>query len=442
MLNRRLFWLSTFIALTSIAALAEPPTGWRTESLSFRALNMTGKGSELWVCGTDEGLAVSSDGGEHWVVKHHSTDGALLLNVGFSNEKFGYAAGSGGLYLTTEDGGETWASHHANADAILQVSFSDAKHGMIRTTPSLLFTNDGGETWNPVSAGQNLDDLKKYRYSFSLVALDTGHMAAMMKQGAAEYEGQGFLITQDSGKSWKFVTIPNTTLHSFLRVGDKYWTIGTEVIHKDQPGGGYGVPVALYSSDGDKWEHSDRDISSCRLHTCVACTPRGCLSANGTITNFFSDSATHYSEFAGKRELTTKWAAAGAAICFVGDGLQCTSLSSVSNPSEIDIPLPSAVGPGPLGTSVAEGVHCLMCALDRIIVNEKAQGSYTIKMTLEIAKNGTITAVTLQDTPTPEVRSRIEQQVKEWIFEPYLKGGVATGVKLNTEIRVTLIKSR
>lgn len=83
-----------------------------------------------------------------------------------------------------------------------------------------------------------------------------------------------------------------------------------------------------------------------------------------------------------------------------------------------------------------------MCALDRIIVNEKAQGSYTIKMTLEIAKNGTITAVTLQDTPTPEVRSRIEQQVKEWIFEPYLKGGVATGVKLNTEIRVTLIKSR
>jgi hypothetical protein len=27
--------------------------------------------------------------------------------------------------------------------------------------------------------------------------------------------------------------------------------------------------------------------------------------------------------------------------------------------------------------------------------------------------------------PIPEVKSRIEQQAQEWIFEPYLKDGVA-----------------
>ena len=58
-------------------------------------------------------------------------------------------------------------------------------------------------------------------------------MAVMMKQGPAQYEGQGFLVTGDSGKSWKFAGIPNTTLYSFLRASGKYWTVGTEVIHKD-----------------------------------------------------------------------------------------------------------------------------------------------------------------------------------------------------------------
>jgi hypothetical protein len=46
-------------------------------------------------------------------------------------------------------------------------------------------------------------------------------MAIMMKEGAAQYNGQRFLVTQDSGKSWKFIAIPNTTLYSFLRVGGK-----------------------------------------------------------------------------------------------------------------------------------------------------------------------------------------------------------------------------
>jgi hypothetical protein len=34
-------------------------------------------------------------------------------------------------------------------------------------------------------------------------------------------------------------------LYSFLRVHGKYWAVGTEVVHKDQPGGGYGVPVLV-----------------------------------------------------------------------------------------------------------------------------------------------------------------------------------------------------
>lgn len=437
------FLLISFVAFFVSRAICQDKSesDWHARSVPFRVLNATSSGSSLWVCGTDEAVAVSSDAGEHWQVKHTTPDGAVLLNISFANEKFGYAAGTGGLFLTTEDGGETWTSHTAGKDAILQASFSDEKHGLIRTLTSLQFTIDGGTNWALVSAGQNSEDIKHFPYTFSLVALDSTHMAVMMKEGSAQYEGQRFLVTDDSGKSWKFIAIPNTTLYSFLRVSGKYWTVGTEVIHKDQPGGGYGVPVALYSSDGEKWDHSNNDLSSCKPQMCIACTTEGCLSSNGTITDVFSDK-TSYLEFPSNRELTPKWAANGSALCYVGNGLQCAPVKSVVKPTPGDIPLPTAVGPGPLGAPQPEGPHCIVCSMDRLLIDKKAQGAYTIKLAVEIAKNGIVKTVVADGAPTPEVKSRIEQQAQEWIFEPYLKDGAAVNVKLNTSVRVNVIKPR
>jgi photosystem II stability/assembly factor-like uncharacterized protein len=445
-----------WVFLTAGVAAAEDKSSsdWHAQTLPFRVLNATDIGQSLWVCGIDETLAMSSDAGEHWHIKHEVADGAVLLNVGFVNPKFGYSAGTGGLILTTEDGGETWSRHSAAKDAILQVSFSDDKHGLIRTFSSLLFTVDGGTSWALVSAGQNSEDIKHFPYTFSLVALDSRHMAVMMKEGSAQYSGGRFLVTEDSGKTWKFVAIPNTNLYSFLRVSDKYWTVGTEVIHKDQPGGGYDVPVALYSSDGEKWEHSGNDLSSCKKQMCVACTGMGCLSANGIITDVFSDNAS-YQEFPESRELTSKWAENGSAICFVAKGLQCAPLKPALKPSPGELPLPTAVGPGPLGAPLTKGPHCLICSIDPVLIDKNAPGgmdrfhidrnppsTYVIRLKLEIAKNGVVKAAVADDAPTPEVKSRIEQQAEEWIFEPYLKDGVSVNVKLNTSVRVTVLRAQ
>ena len=52
-------------------------------------------------------------------------------------------------------------------------------------------------------------------------------MGIVMKEGMVQYNGQPFLISEDSGKSWKIDVIPDTTLYN-IRVGDKYWTVGTE----------------------------------------------------------------------------------------------------------------------------------------------------------------------------------------------------------------------
>jgi hypothetical protein len=415
---------------------------WHARDLPFKVLGITSIGSSLWACGPNESIAVSSDGGATWQIKHQTPDGGLLLNVGFTTEQFGYAAGTSGLLLTTEDSGVTWQSHSVSNATILQISFADREHGLVRTPASLLFTSDGGATWKPVPSGaENPDELKLFPYTFSLATLDAAHMAVMLKQGAAQYEPQSFLVTEDTGKSWHVVNIPNVTLYSFLRVHDRYWAIGTEVIHKDQPGGGYAVPVALYSSDGLKWEHSTNDLAACKSEMCVACTTRGCLSANGSVANVFLDK-TELASFTPNQKLTSKWAATNSTICFLDSGMECAELKPMSQIVAGLGAVPPVVSPGPLGSKVSQGPVCIVCTLDQMLIDNKAQGMFTIHLVLGIAKNGTVASVAAEGAPTPEIKSRIEQQAQSWIFEPYLKDGIPVNLKLNTNVQVNVIKSR
>lgn len=75
--------------------------------------------------------------------------------------------------------------------------------------------------------------------------------------------------------------------------------------------------------------------------------------------------------------------------------------------------------------------------MDRILIDKKAEGAYATKLALEIAKNGSVRTVVAERAPTPEVKSRIEQQAQDWIFEPYLKDGVGVNVKLSTIVHLT-----
>jgi hypothetical protein len=396
----------------------------------------------LWICGTDEAIAVSADDGRNWEVKHRTPNGNSLLNIDFVNDSFGYATGTGGSFLTTEDGGKTWLSRPIGKDTILQASFSDSQHGVIRTPSSLLFTTDGGQHASVVSDGQNVDDIKHFPYTFALVALDPAHMGIMMKQGSAQYEGQRFLVTSDSGKTWSMTLIPDSTIYSFLRVREQYWTVGTQVIGKDKPGGGHAVPVVFYSPDGVKWTQASSDVSACKLEMCVACKKEGCLSSNGMIANVFQEKTT-YSEFQSNAALTSKWARSSSTICFVGSGLQCASLKEADQAKNPEgAPNPVAVSPNPLGAAFATGPQCIVCSVDRMLIDKEAQGAFTIKLTITIAKNGLVTSVESEGAPTPEIKSRIEQQAQQWLFEPYLKNGERVNVKLNTSVRVNVIKSQ
>ena len=70
---------------------------WTTVSLPSRPMNITENNGAFWVCGANELVASSEDGGKTWDVKHSASMGGVLLTIGFANDKFGYAAGTGGL---------------------------------------------------------------------------------------------------------------------------------------------------------------------------------------------------------------------------------------------------------------------------------------------------------------------------------------------------------
>ena len=104
---------------------------------------------------------------------------------------------------------EMGAPHSGINDKILQVSFADLQHGLVRTPTSLLFTVDGGLHWAAVSAGQSLGDNKHFPYTFSLVALDGSHMAVMLKQGAHNMSPRLFCphkIQESLGIFWIYRT--------------------------------------------------------------------------------------------------------------------------------------------------------------------------------------------------------------------------------------------
>ena len=78
---------------------------------------------------------------------------------------------------------------------------------------------------------------------------------------------------------------------------------------------------------------------------------------------------------------------------------------------------------GPLGARPTSGPHCISCELDRILVDPKAQGIFTIALSLEVARDGTVTAAEANGAPTPQIKARIEQQAQQRLFEPYTKDG-------------------
>ena|SRR6266566_265082 len=86
---------AVFCFLLSSCAAENPistANNWKAIPTAFRPVNVAAQGRTIWVCGADEMILTSRDGGATWETKHQNHDGEVLLNISFVDEKTGCAA--------------------------------------------------------------------------------------------------------------------------------------------------------------------------------------------------------------------------------------------------------------------------------------------------------------------------------------------------------------
>lgn len=413
---------------------------WRTYDPGFRALDITsGANNTIWACGSNATIAVSKDNGAHWDIQDKHEDGGLFLTIHFRGQ-FGYAIGTTGYVAFTHDGGATWRHTAIPFNDVLSGSFSDETHGLLQTRSAVLMTVDGN-AWVSVS-GTHASDFEKFPYVMSVVALDEMHMAIHISEPPPSRSG--FLYTKDAGANWSFLEIPNVTITSLLIVDSKYWAVGTEVVDKDKPGGGHAVPLAIYSSDGEKWRHTLHDIQMCHWEGCGGnCTEQGCLAASGLALSIFDDKVDRV-VFSPNEDLTVKWARTPVAICFVGAQLECTDarMDSSADAKSMEGSRPTAEAQRLMKALSTTGVQCIACGLQSMYVDAHANGSYTLKTTLLIDKNGLVESVDIKNAPSKTLEESLRHSMMGWVFLPALKDGAAVNIKLNTTAHVMVVQLR
>jgi hypothetical protein len=422
-------------------AISQPASGsgWHTIGLGTRPLNITANGDVLWICGADELVANSTDGGNTWNTQHLAKGGALLLTMGVAGGQFVYAAGSGGALLVTKDGGTTWTRISVPASVVYAASFSDDQHGLIQTPHTIYQTSDGGTSWKPVQIDVSRGELKGFHYVRTLASLDADHMIVLLSQGNASYDEQKLLLTKDGGTSWKSIEIYSTGLGSLSTYNGEYWAAGKEVIEKDKPGGGYSTPLVIHSADGETWTHitkwAPKEFSQCNSQTC--------LFDNGAGVDFRASSPQNPWTFPAEKAVAQKWAVAHGGICSVGTELKCAALTPAS---AIPVkgggsPIPTQLNPPPLDAPDAKGLQCIACDVERIIVTDDYQGVADVEVKIHIGQNGLVESAEVVSATKPEIGDRIASQVQNWIFVPYEQDGVVHPVVTNFKLRIQAIKS-
>jgi photosystem II stability/assembly factor-like uncharacterized protein len=222
-------------------------SNWAKIAPPFRAANITAVGNVFWVCGDNEMIASSSDGGTSWNLRHQNASGATLLDIGFITEKVGHATGTNGRLLSTTDGGKTWTAHNA-ADTVWAFSFFDADNGIaviggdsnrdprLWGQPAIMdgsvkLTQDGGDHWEDIAA-LGSEELRPFTQVLTVAALDASNYLMIRRQPGIE---DVFLVTHDAGKSWHVVhqrnDATNRELARWVFVhGGEYWAFGMELV--------------------------------------------------------------------------------------------------------------------------------------------------------------------------------------------------------------------
>jgi hypothetical protein len=406
-------------------------------SVPFSAASITAVGNVFWVCGADEMIASSSDGGSTWQLKHQSRGGEVLLNIAFVNDKVGHAAGTGGRLLTTTDGGKSWKMHNAG-ESVWMFSFADASNGIAviggnRDVPSGLtwggptlmdgpvkLTHDGGDHWQDITALTS-NELRPFTLVLAVAALDSSHYLMIRRQSQIE---DAFVVTQDAGKSWELVHMQNDATNRvlarwlFVHQGE-VWAFGMELVHRDTSGG-YGVPLTLHSRDGETWVHGVRGSNEFG-----GCNSQGCYMWDGTVETLYGEREQYWALPQDGSLSPFKWAIAGDHACTITTTTECGPALATEQPqprSNRPAGSPQLVQTGtmrPPAPAFRAGLPegCVQCTLDPIPWKLQQRSVLWVIAKLHIGPGGDVKDVALSQR-LEVLGPPITQQLSQWRFKP------------------------
>jgi hypothetical protein len=125
--------------------------------------------------------------------------------------------------------------------------------------------------------------------------------------------------------------------------------------------------------------------------------------------------------------------------------LKCAAVAETNSMppyTEASTHVPGPIAPPPLDAPAREGLQCLFCDYDHVLVTQNYQGIAELDLKFHIGANGLVQNVEVLKSPSGEVTDKILPALNSWIFMPYLKNGIATPVVTNIKLRVQIIKSR
>jgi len=432
-------FVAAAIAANPAQAADTPPDGWQAVDPGFPAQVLLGRGTAIWAAGSGESIAVSTDAGQHWQRKHQDPKGALLLVLSFVDDKFGYAAGTGGKVLFTQDGGETWSAQALSDETILQAAFGDAQHGIIRALSALLATTDGGKTWQPIVPVNDPDWLKKYPFTVGMAALNKDHLAVRVSQGP--YSDGEFLWTDDGGKTWSANYLSSSSVPGMFTAEGSYWSVGHEVLGKDKPGGGYAAPMSFHSKDGISWARTPMNWEICHWHDCGGCTAQGCFAGKSSFLQMQNDKD-WLAKFPAHEGLSSQWAKSGDTLCLLTrTAVECTTLQPVKTlDTHEDSPSWESHNVPAIGSVRKSNPQCILCRLDPIFITRTGNpGPVDVQINFVLEASGQINNVKITGNLPDDVIAKVREEIRNWFFEPFLKNGAPAPTTLGMQGRVMVV---
>ena len=389
---------------------------WTTIRLPATPLGIAAHGKDLWVCGWDEMIAESRDGGRTWRIRHFRHNGELLFALGFAAPHHVYAFGAEDISLASKNGGRSWGDWGSPGFTVTQAFFAGPKRDFLVGPRGFAFGYPGG--WSGKTA--------RGLVTIASAALLSGRRAVLLMDLAGGRGGpaiQSWLWrTADGGDSWPAIRFTTLDPEYVAAADGRYLLVGAA---------NGADPTLITSVHGGQW-HPIAGVE----RTGHDCNAEGCRDGGWRPFAKISSFTRPWVYPAPRdRRLFTAWAAVPGVICDVGGSLRCV----LTGARKADPPARRRETGGRGGdVRAARCIRCAQPAYPRAARANRVQGP--VLLDALIGKHGRLRQLALAAAPDAALATAAMRTVARWRYSPTLLNG--RPVEVRTEIAVNFRLTR